>query len=232
MVKILDCTLRDGGHQNNWIFDDTFVNNLLQKSKSENFDYFEIGYRNRIDKEGKGNFFYCTKNVIEKYTFNKNNLKIGVMADYKRLDLDDFKSAKEDNIDFIRIACHPDKIKESIICCEKLKNNGYNIFLQLMEIPNLEHSHYKILEEWNSKEILISLYIADTYSRAKPQDIKNYFDNLYSIGFERVSFHSHNGKGLALENTITAIECGAYSIDVSQNGLGGNLNYNDFKNCL
>ena len=51
MVKILDCTIRDGGHQTNWDFDDEFIFNLVKKLERNNIDYCEIGYRNNIDKQ-------------------------------------------------------------------------------------------------------------------------------------------------------------------------------------
>ena len=56
MTMILDCTLRDGGHQNNWNFDDEFVCNLINKLKNKKIDYCEIGYRNKKDKADKGRF--------------------------------------------------------------------------------------------------------------------------------------------------------------------------------
>jgi isopropylmalate/homocitrate/citramalate synthase len=43
------------------------------------------------------------------------------------------------------------------------------------------------------------------------------------MGYENISFHAHNKHGLALENTLRAIELGAYSVDVTANGLGNNL---------
>lgn len=232
MTKILDCTVRDGGHQNNWDFDDDFVFSLIKKLKLEQIDYCEIGYRNRIDKKDKGRFFFCDKNLLKEFINIKGNLKLGVMADYKRIDLNDFKSSSSDCIDFVRIACHPDCIKDSINISEKLKNKGYNVFLQLMEIPNVKQKHYDILSEWQNKNILESIYIADSYSCVKPDDIPLYFDKLRNMGFKNISFHAHNACGLALENTLKAIECKAYSIDVSQNGLGGNLRFEDYKNCL
>ena len=83
-----------------------------------------------------------------------------------------------------------------------------------------------------NKNIIESLYIADSYSCVSPKNIPTYFDTLKKMGYEKISFHSHNASGLALENSLKAIKCGAYIIDVCQNGIGGNLNFDDYKNCL
>ena len=47
-MKILDCTLRDGGHLNNWQFDIDFAQYLYRAATNTNIDYFEIGYRNNL----------------------------------------------------------------------------------------------------------------------------------------------------------------------------------------
>ncbi len=230
MYKILDCTIRDGGHQNNWEFEDEFVFVATDFAAQNGCEYFEIGYRNFSDNEGKGKFYYCTPKLIEKYKNKAANLKIGIMTDTSRFCIDDFKSAEYDCIDFVRIATHPQKIKETLIIAQELHSRGYKVFVQLMEIPNVLAQHYKILTDWNYKNIIESLYIADTYSTVKPQDLELFFEKLHNCGYEKISFHAHNNHGLALENTLKAIELGAYSIDLSQDGLGGNLSFKTFLN--
>ncbi|KPA17959.1 nucleoid-structuring protein H-NS, partial [Candidatus Magnetomorum sp. HK-1] len=44
-LKILDCTIRDGGYLNNWFFDDKFVTNLVNSLSKSNIDIIEIGWR-------------------------------------------------------------------------------------------------------------------------------------------------------------------------------------------
>lgn len=228
MYKVLDCTLRDGGHSTNWCFSDDFVTNSIKFAIQNNIEYFEIGYRNNLEKENKGRFFYCTKELIQKFLPEKGAIKIGVMTDTSRFNFNDFNCASQDCLDFIRIATHPDKIEQTLDIAQILHSRGYKIFVQLMEIPNLNKNHYEILEKWSNKNIIESLYIADTYSTVKPEDIPQFYEKLRLIGYNKISFHAHNEKGLALQNTIRAIELGAFSVDISQNGLGGNLDAQKF----
>ena len=44
-LKILDCTLRDGGYYNNWDFSDELINDYLQVLGSINVDFCEVGFR-------------------------------------------------------------------------------------------------------------------------------------------------------------------------------------------
>ena len=77
-----------------------------------------------------------------------------------------------------------------------------------------------------------SLYIADSYSTVKPNEIEIYFNKLKSIGYNKISFHAHNRHNLALQNTLKAIEQGADIVDVTLNGLGSNLNALDLFQSL
>ena len=50
-MKILDCTLRDGGYYTDWDFNDSLVNNYLDLAKHLPIDIVEVGYRgNRAKK--------------------------------------------------------------------------------------------------------------------------------------------------------------------------------------
>lgn len=233
MVKILDCTTRDGGHAQNWDFESDFVKKYISVLEKTNIDFYEIGYRNYYEKEGKGKFFNCDKEFLKSLFPERKNIQIGIMTDTSRFNINDFEeNAQNDCIDFIRIATHPERIKETLTIAEELHQRGYNIFVQLMEVPNLKKEHYTILKKWRNKKILKSLYIADTYSKVKPEEIENYFTELKNIGYENISFHAHNKHGLAFENTIKAIELGAYSVDVSLFGIGTNLNNIDLLNKI
>ena len=44
-LRLLDCTLRDGGYYNNWEFQDGLVKNYVSKIKRSNIDVVEIGFR-------------------------------------------------------------------------------------------------------------------------------------------------------------------------------------------
>ncbi len=226
MVKILDCTTRDGGHITNWQFTDKFIANLIECLEKTKVSYFEIGYRNFYDTDGKGKFYKCDKNLIKKFQLIKKHLKIGIMTDTKRFNYEDFINGENDFVDFVRIACHPDKIAQTLEIAQNLNERNYKTIIQLMDISNVTDNEYKILQNWKHKKILETLYMADSYGTLKPHDVKVYFNKLKNAGFDKISFHGHNNLGLALDNSLQAIELGAYSVDVTVNGIGragGNL---------
>lgn len=230
MVKILDCTTRDGGHTTNWNFNEEFVENLIYLLKKLNVSYYEIGYRNHKDTEGKGFFYTCSPEFLEKFFKIKGSLQLGVMTDCKRYDANDFPGKEKDCLDFVRIACHPDKISETLSIAENLYNKNYKVFVQLMEISNVDENGYIELFKWENKNILESLYIADSYGVLNPEDIYKYYNKLKILGYKNVSFHGHNNSGTVLENSLRAVELGVYSVDTTFGGIGrsgGNLSLQD-----
>lgn len=231
MVKILDCTIRDGGHDTNWVFDHNFVIDLMKKSNENNVHFFEIGYRNHLEKEDKGEFFNCTPELIKEFLPHKGNLKLGVMTDTSRFSLEDFPNVNDDNIDFVRIACHSDRIQDTLEIAEELHKRGYRIFIQLMDITSVDANGYLQLFAWENKSILESLYFADSYGKLTPLDTTMYYNKLMILGYNNISFHGHDKSKLALKNSLQVITLGGYSIDISEikgERFGGNLTSEEF----
>ena len=65
-IKLLDCTLRDGGYYTDWNFDDTLVEVYAEAMESLPIDYVEVGYRSIPLKGYLGQYFYCPEYVLER----------------------------------------------------------------------------------------------------------------------------------------------------------------------
>ncbi len=233
MVKILDCTIRDSGFETNWNFDDEFVFDLMQKLNEKKVQFFEIGYRNHIDTEDKGRFYNCTPEVIEKFYTKKGNLEIGVMVDTTRFSEKDFAGADKDLLDFIRIAGRSEKISETLEIAEILHAKGYKTYLQLMDISNVDANGYLKLFAWENKDIIEGVYFADSKGSLQPDEISTYYYKLKTLGYHNINFHAHNASGLALKNSLKAIELGVNNIDISHiagGRNGGNLTADEYFN--
>ena len=219
MTNILDCTIRDGGYLNNWEFSDARVLALINCAKNNGVKYFEIGYRS--NKNGS-KFLRCTNEDIAK--FQKQGIELLVM-----MNVSDFEENLIENnpaISTIRIACHSWELEKAIKICEKLLDKNYKIFLHLMNVKDLSEKDFKILENWERKSEIISLYFADSYGSFFNNDVEFFYNKLKNCGYERISFHAHNNLQMAFSNSLKAIELGAYSVDATLSGKGrggGNL---------
>lgn len=68
-MKILDCTLRDGGYYTNWDFESSLVDTYLAAVNQLPIDYIEVGYRNLPQDEYMGSMAiaqlqYCSTSAI------------------------------------------------------------------------------------------------------------------------------------------------------------------------
>ena len=235
MTYILDCTTRDGGNSTNWFYTDEYILNLIENLNKKNIQFYEIGYRNYYDNENKGLFYHCTPDLIKGFYFARRNLQIGVMVDAKRYNSSDFVADDKDYVDFVRVAVRPDKLRRAINISEELSSKKYTVMLQLMDITNLGDYEFGVLNDWHNKDIVKTVYLADTYGILKPEKLENYFSILKNLGFKNISFHAHDMTQNALKNTLKAISLGAYSIDVSQTEAGingGNLQYSELVQAL
>ena len=48
-MKVLDCTLRDGGYYTNWEYDDKLVREIVYALEEANIDVIEIGYKSPLN---------------------------------------------------------------------------------------------------------------------------------------------------------------------------------------
>ena len=56
MIKILDCTLRDGGYINNWEFGFDNIKQIINSLSKSNIDYIECGFLKNIDYKNTCNY--------------------------------------------------------------------------------------------------------------------------------------------------------------------------------
>ena len=83
-IKILDCTLRDGGYYNNWDFSKELVNDYLKAISESGIKSVEIGFRSLKENKLNGPNFFSTDNYINILKIPKN-LNIGVMINVSEL---------------------------------------------------------------------------------------------------------------------------------------------------
>ena len=84
-IKILDCTVRDGGLMNDHLFNDDIVKAIYSACVDGGIDYMEIGYINsrRIFAPSKhGAWKFCLEDDIRRIVGeNDTPLKLAAMAD-------------------------------------------------------------------------------------------------------------------------------------------------------
>ena len=103
-IKVMDCTIRDGGLMNKWQFSKEFVKAIYQANVEAGVDYMEIGYKTspgQFSREEYGPWKFCDESDLRDVMGdNKTGMKISVMADIGRIALEDI----HDDVDAVRRA--------------------------------------------------------------------------------------------------------------------------------
>ena len=233
--KILDCTLRDGGYYNKWNFSLDFAKKYNSTLKKAKIDILEIGFRKQNQfKEKDKLFLYSHENTLKKIKFDKDQI-ISVMVD-----LSDFKNIKEienlkisfperqkSSVSLIRLACNYDDMNLLEAVVKILKEKKYLIAVNLMKFTLLKNNSIVIFFKHAEKLNVDYFYLADSLGNCKPIDLIKLSKILKKeFLIKKFGFHAHDNLGLALSNSIAAINQGFGIIDTSINGMGrgaGNL---------
>lgn len=227
-VKVLDCTIRDGGHLNKWKFQPQVVKASYYAAVKSGVDYFEVGYRYPTSINGLGLFGYCGDDFLLTLIKPSDKCKLSVMIDVGKCDSNLFSQCNPEitPVRLVRVASYPYEVEKAIRLVQELKDKGYEVILNLMATSEWTEEQYDCLRRWDNKHILNAVYFADSFGSFVPADVPQYITKLKEVGFERVGFHPHNNLQLAFANTLAAIQAGADYVDASIFGMGrgaGNL---------
>ena len=142
MIKVLDCTLRDGGYYNNWDFNRNLVESYLDAINAALVDVVEIGFRSPPKPMFTGPFAYSLDDYLESLKI-PSSLMIGVMINAKEyLDWPDgsekllgqlFQQSDHSPVDVVRVAVNFDSVSTTKGLIAWLKDKGYLVGLNLMQ---------------------------------------------------------------------------------------------------
>ncbi len=225
-IKVLDCTIRDGGLINNHAFDSRFVKEVYKALSAAGVDYMEIGYKNSkklFSPKEYGLWKFCDDEEIRKVKHEvKSNTKISVMVDIGRVDMDDIKPASESPVDMVRVASYVKDIDKAIYMTNEFADRGYETTINIMAISRaleneLTEALYQIEKECKASVI----YIVDSFGALYQETTEFLVKKFKSIlKTKEIGMHAHNNQQLGFSNTIEAIIHNANYVDATVYGIG------------
>lgn len=228
-MYLLDCTLRDGGYYNNWDFSKSLINQYLESMKSAGVDIVELGLRSLINNKFKGACAYTTDSFINSLNI-PDELKVCVMINGSELvgeiPLEEALEAlfplnqEQSPVDVVRIACHVHEFTASLPAAKWLKEKGYMVGFNLMQIAERSEDEVKSLARAASEYPIDALYFADSMGSMSPEHTSTIINWLKSEWDGALGIHTHDNLGLALSNTKQAIADGATWLDATVTGMG------------
>jgi len=227
-IKVLDCTIRDGGLMNNHRFDDTVVRGVYEACVAAGVDYMEIGYKNskkQFSKDKFGPWKFCDEEDIRRVIGdNKTELKLSVMADAEKSDYrTDILPKKDSVIDLVRVAAYIHQIPVAVEMIQDAHEKGYEVTANLMAVSTVHESDLDEGLQVLAATPVSAIYLVDSFGSFYSEEIraltKKYLEVCEGTNVQ-VGIHTHNNQQLAYANTIEAIVSGANRLDATLAGLG------------
>ena len=227
-MKILDCTLRDGGYYTNWDFSEELVKIYFDAFNHLPVEFLEIGYRSNTMNSYLGEYFYCPPYVLErcKELSDKKLVIILNEKDIRPEHVKDLLGPCVGYIDMVRIAIDPKFFKRALLLAEEVKKMGFLVGFNVMYMSNWEGEKEFLNQIKEVDGIADYFYMVDSYGGVYPEDVRKTFNIVRDQAKVKIGFHGHNNLELGLINTLTAIECGVSIVDTTVTGMGrgaGNL---------
>ena len=224
-IRVLDCSIRDGGLINQWQFPDDFVRATYQALCAAGVDYVELGYkasRSQFDPEKFGKWRFCHDEDIRRLLDGiEPTAKLACMVDIGRVEEKDIVPADQSPFALIRVACYIRDITKAIAMCNMLMDKGYDTTVNIMAVStNLEREIDEALNDLAPTKIP-TVYVVDSYGAMHSEDV-TFLVNKYqkALPGKAIGIHAHNNRQLAFSNTIQAIINGAVMLDASVYGIG------------
>lgn len=228
-LKLLDCTLRDGGYYNGWNFSPALIEEYLVAMKAANVDVVELGFRFLKNEGFKGACAFTTDDFLDKLAIPPG-LEIGVMVngsdlckDLGRVEVLERlfpRPASQTPVQLVRIACHFHELPMALPASEWLAERGYCVGFNLMQIG--DRTREEVIEFTRIASVwpIEVLYFADSMGSMKPEDIVRITGWLREGWEGSLGIHTHDNMGMALTNTLSAQSEGVSWIDSTVTGMG------------
>lgn len=226
-IKVLDCTIRDGGLINKHQFDLKLVRAVYKAVSAAGVDYCELGYRlskKVFSTDEFGKWKFCDEDDLKRAIEGiESNTKITTMVDVGRVYPEEVPDKKDSVVDMVRVACYVKDIDKAIDLVNRFADKGYEVTVNIMAIsvaltPDLDEALAQL-----AKCPLKAVYIVDSFGGLFSEQVHflvaQYKKHLHSKGIE-VGIHCHNNQQLGFGNTIEAIRKGANFLDATIYGIG------------
>lgn len=240
-VRVLDCTLRDGGRIINCAFPDQETKEISNRLADAKIDIIEVGFLRdwrKVEYKGNSTFFTDVDQIRPFVNKDKRSTIYAAFIDYGMCDIDSLKPYDGTSIDAIRFGFtkknYAEDRDEVIRWINIIKEKGYKLFIQ--GVNSLNYSDRELLEivDMVNEVHPYSFGIVDTYGAMYMDDV----DRLYGLIDHNmlpdicINFHSHNNYQLSFAFAQEVIKLSGSGnrqiiIDGTLGGMGkvaGNLN--------
>ena len=205
-LKLLDCTLRDGGYVNDWEFGHDNIVSIFERLVDANVDIIEVGLiDDRCSFDMNKSIMPDTGSVEKIYGLldRKQSMVVG-MIDYGTCALKQIQPCSESYLDGIRVIFKKHLRKEAIQYCAELIKLGYKTFVQLVSVTSYSDEEMLDLIRMANEIKPYAVSMVDTYGLMHQNNLKHYYELLDNHLDQAIAlgYHAHNNFQMGYANCI------------------------------
>ena len=205
-IRILDCTLRDGGFSNDWNFGVGSIKSIISRLDKAGIDIIEVGFIDERQSYDQNRSIVPDTDSIKPLFRNvdiKNSMIVG-MIDFGTCPLERISDRADSCLDGIRVIFKKKDQDQAIQFCRDIKEKGYKVFVQPVSITGYSDDEIVALMKKIDAVGFYAVSIVDTYGLMHRSDLLHYF-NIFDTHLNRsisIGYHSHNNFQLAYANSL------------------------------
>lgn len=222
-VRVLDCTIRDGGCTNLWQFPESLVQRTFEALVAAGVDVMEVGYFTSARALGgtEGPWRTLPEATLRQVA-RRTDLKLSAMVDMGRLDAADLRPADESLIDIMRIATYARDVNAACELASHAIDLGYEAHINVMAVTTCTPQEVDAFLQALRDAPVHGVSVVDSFGAMYPHHLR-YLVRKYKNWLrpdQAVGVHLHNNQQTAFANVIAAIDEGADIVDATVYGMG------------
>jgi len=222
-INLYDVTLRDGSHAISHQLTEQQIDVYTQLIDKTGIYAIEVGHGNGLGASSVlvGKSRLSDEMLIKTAKNNLHNTKLGihVIPGFATINRD-IKNALSWGVDIVRVASHcteADTTERHIGYVREKGKEAYGLLMMShMTTPEILLDEAIKMQTYGAEAIVI----LDSAGSYLPDDVKERISLLSQNLNVPVGFHAHNNLGLAISNSLVALEAGAQIIDGAVKGFG------------
>ena len=171
-LKLLDCTLRDGGYINDWRFGYENIRDIVRSLVKAGTDIVEVGFLRNVDYDPDCTRWNTVAELKKILPADRKNVMFSGMALHNFYDIDKLEPWGGTGIDLIRVTFHDYDIEEGLAFCQKAQDKGYKISCNPINIMGYSDAGVLWLCEQVNKLHPFAFSIVDTFGSMQMQDLE------------------------------------------------------------
>ena len=201
-LKLLDCTLRDGGYINEWRFGYENIRDIVRSLVKAGTDIVEVGFLRNVDYDPDCTRWNTVAELKKILPADRKNVMFSGMALHNFYDIDKLEPWDGTGIDLIRVTFHDYDIEEGLAFCKKAQDKGYKISCNPINIMGYSDAGVLWLVEQVNKLHPYAFSIVDTFGSMRQQDLDRIVSLVDNNLAKDITLGLHLHENMALSSSL------------------------------